>query len=67
MEGVTIIDPEGNTMIGVDELRLNYRFTDLFQDKNISLDAVIMDGVQVNFKNNRQSPYEPQPEHQCFC
>lgn len=50
MEGVTIVDPEGNTMIGVEELRLNYRFTDLFQDKNISLDAVIMNGVQVNFK-----------------
>ena len=50
LEGVTIVDPEGNTLIGADELRLNYRFTDLFQDKNISLDAVLLDGVQVNFK-----------------
>lgn len=50
MEGLTILDPEKNTMIGIEKLRLNYRFADLFQDKNISLDAVLLDGVQVKFK-----------------
>src|SRR5690606_14548288 len=50
MEGLTILDPEENTMIGIEKLRLNYRFADLFQDKNISLDAVLLDGVQVKFK-----------------
>lgn len=55
IEGLTIIDPENNTMIGIDKLRLNYRFSDLFQDKNISLDAVLLDGVRVMFKTIAES------------
>jgi len=51
LEGVSIADPENNIMIGVDKLLVNYKFSDLFRDKNISLDAVMLDGVQVNFKN----------------
>ncbi len=52
VEDVSIVDPENNVMIGVDKLLVNYRFSDLFRDKNnISLDAVMLDGVQVNFKN----------------
>lgn len=50
MEGLTVIDPEENTMIGIEKVRLNYRFSDLFKDKNIGLDAILLDGVRVKFK-----------------
>lgn len=51
IEGLTVIDPEDNTMLGIDELRLNYRFSDLFRNKNISFDAVLIDGAHVTFNS----------------
>ncbi|MBX2954865.1 MAG: translocation/assembly module TamB domain-containing protein [Cyclobacteriaceae bacterium] len=50
LEGVSIVDPEENTMIGVEKLMINFRLSNLFNDNNISLDAVMLDGVEVNFK-----------------
>lgn len=55
LEGVSIVDPEDNTMIGVKKLLINFRFSTLFQGNNISLDAVMMDGVEVNFKKIMES------------
>lgn len=50
MEEVSIVDPENNSMIAAKKLLVNYRFWDLLRDKNISLDALMLDGAVVNFR-----------------
>jgi hypothetical protein len=48
--GLRVEDPEQNTMIGVDRLMVNFRFSGLFQEKGINLDATTLEGATVYFK-----------------
>lgn len=50
IKGLRIEDSEQNAMIGVKRLMVNFKFAGIFHDKNISLDAILLDSAQVNFK-----------------
>ena len=49
LDGVLIEDVEHNEMIGVKRLMVNYKFSSLFQGKNINIDAVYIDSARVFF------------------
>ncbi|MCU0396869.1 MAG: hypothetical protein MUC73_02085, partial [Cyclobacteriaceae bacterium] len=50
IEGLTVEDPEENIMIGVDRLSVNFSFSGIFQDKDINLDATVLEGASVYLK-----------------
>jgi hypothetical protein len=47
LDGVVIEDTEHNEMIGVKRLLVNYKFSSLFQDNSINIDAVYVDSARV--------------------
>jgi hypothetical protein len=47
LEQLAIVDPEGNLMIGVNRLLVNFTFNGIFSDKNIRIDAVAADSARV--------------------
>ena len=49
LDGVLIEDAEHNEMIGVKRLMVNYRFSSLFQDNHVNIDAVYIDSARVFF------------------
>ncbi|MBX2962612.1 MAG: translocation/assembly module TamB domain-containing protein [Cyclobacteriaceae bacterium] len=48
LEDIAVLDPENNTMIGVKRLFVNFKLSSLFSDNNLSIDAVRLDGADVN-------------------
>jgi TamB, inner membrane protein subunit of TAM complex len=48
IDGLTILDPAKNTMIGIERLRVNFRISDLWQNHDINIDGASIDGAQVN-------------------
>lgn len=47
LEGLTVIDPEGNEVIKVKNALINYSVVDLIHGNDINLDALILDSAQV--------------------
>ncbi len=47
LEGLTVIDPEGNEMIHVKRALINYSIVELINGNNVNLDALILDSAQV--------------------
>ncbi|MGE0590051.1 MAG: translocation/assembly module TamB domain-containing protein, partial [Cyclobacteriaceae bacterium] len=48
IEGLSISDPEGNTMIAAKKLAINFRISYLFDDQDVNIDAATVDGADVN-------------------
>ncbi len=48
IEGLNVQDPEKNNMLGVEKLYVNYSFTSLLKGNDINIDAVELDGAQIN-------------------
>ncbi|HEU5290549.1 MAG TPA: hypothetical protein VFU05_07915, partial [Cyclobacteriaceae bacterium] len=49
LDDVLIQDHGNNDMIGVKRLMVNYKFSSLFQGKNVNIDAVYIDSARVYF------------------
>ncbi|MFZ6001042.1 MAG: hypothetical protein ACOYW3_11075, partial [Bacteroidota bacterium] len=48
IKGLHVRDPENNTMIKVDELRINFRITSLWSKNNINIDGASINVAEVN-------------------
>lgn len=51
ISSLQIIDPAGNPMIDIGDLRLNFSFRGLFQDGGYAMDALMLDNVSVYLAN----------------
>src|SRR5690606_15863621 len=47
LSGVSIYDTEGNRMIGVKELLINFKVSHLFERRNINIDGIFIDSAHV--------------------
>lgn len=50
LEGLEVVDPEQNTMVRAERLKINFNLTSLLLNNNINLDAAALDSVQVLLK-----------------
>lgn len=47
LEGITVYDNEGNKMIGIKELMINFKIANLISGKDINVDGIFLDSAQV--------------------
>lgn len=55
LDSVVIKDPEGNPMIAVDNLLVNFELSSLFADKNVNIDGVDLKGADVRLIRIKES------------
>ncbi len=55
IEGLEIKDSEENTMIAIEKLDINFRFTSILENKNINIDAAELKAVSVYLKTIQES------------
>ncbi|MFN3840712.1 MAG: translocation/assembly module TamB domain-containing protein [Cyclobacteriaceae bacterium] len=55
IEKLAIVDPEGNRMISLHKLSVNFTFNGIFADKTIRIDGVAVDSAQVFFTRIRET------------
>jgi len=48
IEGLKATDPEKNTLLSADKLKINFAFLDLIQKKNINIDGIELDHATIN-------------------
>ncbi|NOS93423.1 MAG: hypothetical protein HOP30_16000, partial [Cyclobacteriaceae bacterium] len=56
LEGVSIIDPEQDTMIAVNKMSVNFRLRSLLENNDINIDGVDLKGAEVHLKTIDETP-----------
>ncbi|HZY79600.1 MAG TPA: hypothetical protein VFE50_08760, partial [Cyclobacteriaceae bacterium] len=55
LTGLSVVDPEHNEMIRVETLKVNFRFTSLFEKSEINIDGAEIDSASVNITDINES------------
>lgn len=48
IEGLQALDPENNTLLSADELKINFSFFTLTQEKNVNIDGIELQNATIN-------------------
>jgi hypothetical protein len=56
LDGLSIVDPEQDTMIAVNHMSVNFRLSSLLENNDINIDGVDMKGAQVHLKTIDETP-----------
>jgi hypothetical protein len=55
LNGVTVYDPEGNRMIGSEQIMINFKLANLFEKNDINVDGIFVDSTQVYLTKIQES------------
>jgi hypothetical protein len=47
LDGVKVLDPEGNAMIRADNILINFKLSNLFEESDINIDGIFVDSAHV--------------------
>lgn len=56
LEGLSIVDPEMDTMIAIQKMSVNFRLRSLLENNDINIDGVDLKGAQVHLKTIDETP-----------